>query len=160
MHLRAIAWMHSYFQLPCGLSDHSLNPLTAPLAAAALGASVIEKHFTIDKRLPGPDQAYAIDPDQLKEMVSHIREIEEMLGDSVKKIDTAEEELFFFAKRAMQAIKPIAVGDVFRDGKNMAILRPGNQKKGVHPKYVYEINGKKATRSIPVGDGIQFGDWK
>ncbi len=159
MNLRTIEWMRSYFQVDTGLSDHSLDPFSAPLAAIALGATVIEKHFTLDRRLPGPDHSFSLEPDELSSMVARIREVEVMLGEAVKKVDRAEEELFYFAKRGIQATRPIKAGDLLKDGKNISILRPGNQKRGIHPRYLKEMQGKRATRSIALGEGIQHGDW-
>ncbi len=160
MNLRAIPWMKSYFQVPVGLSDHSPDPITAPVAAVALGASVIEKHFTLDKHLPGPDHSFALEPQELKSMVQAIRECEVMVGSSVKKVAAEERELFSFARRGLQAIAPITKGDLFVEGANIAILRPGKQKIGVHPRHIDDIIGKKATRDIPLGDGVQHDDWQ
>lgn len=158
MHLKAIPWLKAHFHLPVGLSDHSQDPLVAPLGAVALGATVIEKHFTLDKRLPGPDHAFALTPSELKAMVQGIRKMEAMLGESVKAIAPAEQELYLFAKRRVQAITPIKKGQIFKEDTNIAILRPGNQRGGVHPGCIDEIVGKKAKRDIPAGDGIQKGD--
>lgn len=160
MNLRAIAWMKSYFGLDCGLSDHSRDPLYAPIAAVALGATVIEKHFTIDRRLIGPDHAFAIEPDELKQMVEAIRTTEAMLGSGIKQIEPDEEELFSFARRRIQALKELKKGDRFVEDENVAILRPGKQKPGVHPKFMDELSGHAATRHIKRGEGIQPEDWK
>jgi sialic acid synthase SpsE len=159
LHLRTIPWLQMRFQTPVGLSDHSRQPLYAPVAAVALGATVIEKHFTLDNKLSGPDHAFAIVPSELKEMVQAIRHVEEMLGNEVKGIDVSEQELRSFAKRGIQAIAPIKRGAIFKEGVNIAILRPGVQILGVHPKYLPEIEGKKAHRAIALGEGVQLGDW-
>lgn len=159
MNLKAISWMRKRFGLAVGLSDHSLDPLTAPLAAVALGASAVEKHFTMDRQLSGPDHAYAIIPSELKEMVKKIREVEEMLGSGFKEYQSSEEELRLFARRGIQAIKFIPKGTLFQEGVNIEILRPGNQRQGVHPKFLSQILGKKSFRDIPEGDGVQYGDW-
>ncbi|MBS4168286.1 GNAT family N-acetyltransferase [Parachlamydia sp. AcF125] len=160
LNLQAIAWMRSRFKVPTGLSDHSLHPYYAPIAAASLGATVIEKHFTLDRHLPGPDHAYAILPQELKEMVKAVREIEKMRGTGFKIENPVETELRTFARRGLQAIVPIAKGDLFEEGKNVEILRPGNQRPGIHPKFITQLSGKKATRPISVGEGIQYGDWE
>jgi sialic acid synthase SpsE/RimJ/RimL family protein N-acetyltransferase len=160
LNLIAIPWLKQRFHLSIGLSDHSRHPLYAPVAAVALGATVIEKHFTLDNALPGPDHAFAILPQELKEMVKAIRETELMRGEAVKDIDPSEIELRSFAKRGIQAIKPIAKGDLFQDGINIAILRPGQQPLGIHPKELSEIEGKKAARAIPLGHGLKRGDWE
>lgn len=159
MNLRAIATMQRHFQLPVGLSDHSFDPMTAPIASVALGATVIEKHFTIDRRLPGPDHSFAVEPDELKEMCQAIRLSESMLGTGIKDVLEEEKELFLFARRRIQAVAPIAEGEKFEEGRNISILRPGKQKPGCHPKFLDEILGKKALRPIALGEGIELGDW-
>ncbi|MBS0655483.1 MAG: GNAT family N-acetyltransferase [Verrucomicrobia bacterium] len=161
MNLRAIEWMHRVFQRPIGLSDHSRDPIVAPLGAVALGATVIEKHFTLDRRLPGPDHAFAIEPEELSQMVRAIREMEAMAGSGYKAVQEEEMELYHFAKRRLHAIAPINKGDHFVEGVNIAILRSGNQKPGVHPRHLDDIlSDKVACRAISLGEGIQYGDWK
>jgi sialic acid synthase SpsE/RimJ/RimL family protein N-acetyltransferase len=159
LHLRTIAWLKRRYGSNVGLSDHSRHPTCAPIAAVALGAKVIEKHFTLHHLLPGPDHAFALNGNELKEMVDAIRQTERMLGSDVKIIDPAEEELRSFARRGIQALRPIKKGEVFFEGSNIAILRPGNQKLGIYPKYMDVITGKIAQRDILEGDGIQNGDW-
>lgn len=159
LNLNAIRWLKERFGVPSGLSDHSRDPLLAPIAAAALGATVIEKHFTMDRALPGPDHSFAVTAEELGEMVRAVRQVEAMLGPQVKVIDPSEHELRFFAKRGIQAIKAIEAGDTLSEGKNIAILRPGKQPIGLHPRFLGEIQGKKAKRKIGLGEGIQRGDW-
>lgn len=164
LHLRVLPWLSKRFQVEVGLSDHSSHPVHAPVAAVALGAKVIEKHVTLDKALPGPDHAFAITPSELKEMVAAIRQAEKMVGKlpeyEVKGIDPTEDELRFFARRGIQALKAIRKGDLLSEGSNIAILRPGEQPLGVHPRYIFEIEGKRAERDIPMGHGLARGDWK
>lgn len=160
MNLRTIPWLKNRFLCEVGLSDHSNDPLTAPICAAALGAIAIEKHFTLDSKLPGPDHAFALEPDELKAMVSAIRQTEQMLGSWTKYVHPSEDELRAFAKRGLQAIKDINPGDILQEGFNIDILRPGVQSIGIHPKYIEKIEGKKAKRFIPLGTGIQIGDWE
>lgn len=159
MNLKAITSLQRLFQLPVGLSDHSFDPIAAPVAAVALGACVIEKHFTIDRRLPGPDHSFAVEPDELKSMCQAIRLAEAMLGSGIKDIQEKEKELYLFARRRIQAIDAIKKDDLFQEARNIAILRPGKQKGGCHPKFIDEIIGKKANRDIALGEGIQQGDW-
>lgn len=158
MHLRVIPWLKRTFQVPIGLSDHSLNPFNAPLAAVTLGAEFIEKHFTLDKTLKGPDHAFSLDPIELKQMVSCIRELELMLGSSLKKVRPEEEELYLFLRRGIQALQDIRPGDKLIEGKNMAILRPGKQTRGEHPKRLKEVEGKVARNFIAAGSGIHLND--
>src|SRR5262249_40392390 len=103
--------------------------------------------------------AFALMPDQMKKMVDAIRMAEIMLGSSVKRIEEAELELRKFAHRGVQALSDIEKGDAFQIDINIGILRPGKQPQGVHPRYLPDIEGKKARRNIPAGHGIQWGDW-
>jgi N-acetylneuraminate synthase len=160
MNLRAIPALAERFGVPAGLSDHSRDAIVCPVGATALGARVIEKHFTIDNRLPGPDHAFAITPTELKAMVRAVRDAEPARGDGEKRPHAVEDELAGFAQRGLQALAPIAEGDALVEDVNLAILRPGNQRKGVHPRRLNEIVGRRATRAIAAGDGIQEGDWE
>lgn len=159
LNLNVIPWLQKRYDVQAGLSDHSLG-INAPFAAVAFGAKIIEKHFTLNKNFQGPDHSYALEPKELKAMIQGIREIEEMLGSSVKKVYKEEEELYCFIRRGLQAIKDIKPGEVLQEGINVAILRPGKQDKGLHPKYLGEIEGKKARRFIAAGSGIQWLDFK
>lgn len=100
INLRTLTFFRSRFDCLTGLSDHSRDPICAPVAAVSLGACIIEKHFTLDNNLPGPDHRYAIEPNELKQMVDAVRNTEGMLGDAYKTIHPAEEELYLFAKRS------------------------------------------------------------
>lgn len=157
--LKVIPTLKATYNVPVGLSDHSQDPVIAPVGAVALGASVIEKHYTLDKRLPGPDHAFALNPDELKRLVRAVRDMEQALGTAEKFVQHAEEELYSFARRVVQATQPIQQGDILREGVNIDILRPGKQNPGLHPRFILEIEGKKATRDIPLGDGIRQGDY-
>lgn len=159
LNLQVIPWLRQRFRVPAGLSDHSLNPICAPVAAVAYGATTIEKHFTLDKQLPGPDHSYALNPPELQQMIAAIRLAEKMLGDGVKTIEETEQELYSFARRGVQALKEIQVGDLFVEGENIAILRPGKQSKGVHPRFLPKIVGKPSKRHISTSNGIQWGDF-
>jgi N-acetylneuraminate synthase len=160
MNLATLPWLRRTFGVSPGLSDHSRDPVTAPVGAVALGARCIEKHFTLHKSLPGPDHAFALAPDELKLMVRKIREAEEALGDGIKTIAPAEQELAAFARRGVQAIRPIERGDVLREDDNIAVLRPGKQPLGVHARALPELIGRRATRSIAAGEGVRPGDWE
>jgi N-acetylneuraminate synthase len=159
INVRAIPWLAERFQVSVGLSDHSRDPLAAPLAAVALGARVIEKHYTLSNRLHGPDHSLGLDPAELRAMVAGIRHVEAALGESVKRVRPEEEELRAYAQRAIQAILPIATGEQLHEDHNIAIRRAGQQRKGLHPRFLPAVEGRPATRDIPVGDGIQSGDW-
>ncbi|MCH1429919.1 MAG: GNAT family N-acetyltransferase [Chlamydiales bacterium] len=159
LNLKAIPFLKKHFGVTVGLSDHSEDPVLAPVAAIALGAKVIEKHFTLNKNLPGPDHSFAVTAEGLKLMVKSIREMEQMLGEEEKVIADEEAELRSFACRALQANKDICKGDILKEGDNVEILRPGINSKGVHPRFLFDLEGKKATKDIKCGTGLQEGDW-
>ena len=159
LNLQAIPWLKRRFGAVAGFSDHSRDPLSGPLAAVALGARVVEKHFTLDNRLPGPDHGFAVTPDELKAMVCGIRDVEACLGSGLKEVLPAEQELAAYARRGIQAVRDIRQGDPLREGENLEILRPGQQPLGLHPKHLAELEGKPAARDIPLGHGIAKGDW-
>jgi len=123
LNLKTIPSLRARYHVPVGLSDHSVGPLVAPLAAVGLGARVIEKHFTLDRALKGPDHPFAIEPNELRSMVSAIREMEKTFGDGVKRVLAEEHELFHFARRRLQTLKVIEPGDVLRENENYALLR-------------------------------------
>lgn len=154
MNLRTIPWLARRFDCVVGLSDHSAHPLHAPLAAVALGAKIVEKHITLDKRSAGPDHFNSLDPAELTMMVAGIRSAEAMLGDGVKRIEPAERELRRFAHRSVQATRAIGAGETLREGENMAILRPGKRRPGAHPSALATLQNKHARRRVAAGDGI------
>lgn len=160
LNLRAILSLGKQFGTPVGLSDHSRDPVIAPVCAVALGAKVIEKHFTLHNRLPGPDHSFAITPTELKTMVDAIRSCEESLGDGEKRVLAEEQELRRYAQRSIQVIKEIRRGDIFREGINVDILRPGKRPQGLHPRYLKDIEGKKAKRDMRIGEGVMLGDFE
>ena len=159
LNLNTIPWLKRRFGVTTGLSDHSRDAVYGPLAAVALGAQVIEKHYTLDNRLPGPDHPFALTPDELCQMVTAIRAAEQVAGTGIKEILPTEAELSTYARRGVQAIRPIAVGDSLVENENIAILRPGKQRLGVHSQFLSEIQGQRAQREIAPGDGLQPGDW-
>lgn len=152
--LAVIPWLRDRFGVSSGLSDHSKDPVIAPSAAVALGASVIEKHYTLSKRLPGPDHCFAVEPEGLAQMCRAIRQTEKVLGSPYKQIDKVEEELACYARRGVQAIREIAVGDQLVEGHNMAILRPGKQALGCHPRHLENLEGTAAKYAVSLGEGL------
>jgi len=160
LNVSAMIDLQKIFDVPVGLSDHSIDPITAPVAATALGASVIEKHFTLNKKLPGPDHSFALEPSQLKQMIIAIRDCEKCLGTGKKTIHDEELELRDFAQRSIQCIKNILKGEIFQEGKNFDVLRSGKQNKGMHPKFLESLEGKTSTRNISLGDGIIEEDYE
>ncbi len=159
LNLNVIPELIKRYKLPVGLSDHSRDPIIGTVAAVALGATLIEKHYTLNNQLPGPDHAFAVTAEELTQLVRSARQCEETLGHGRKEILPEEKELWSYAQRGVQAIRAIAKGDVFAEGVNIAVLRPGKRKKGIHPKYLGQIEGRKAKGPIVLGDGVQKKDF-
>lgn len=147
LNLNVLETFRSRWNIPVGLSDHSLEPDLAPLLAIAKGASVIEKHFTLSKRLPGPDHTYALEPDQLKRMVGLIRDAETCLGSGVKQPHPVEAELSNY-RRGVFTVKSVAPGESFSIS-NLAILRrSGMAETNLRPQDISRVLGKRATRTL------------
>lgn len=154
LNLSVISDLKKRYQKPVGLSDHSLDPTIAPLVAIGFGATIIEKHFTLDRSLPGPDHSFALNPPELELMINSIRNAEKSIGTGKKEILEEELELRSFATRSLQAITDIKKGEVFQEGVNFEVLRPGNRKRGLEARFLNEIIGKKSKFNIKKGDGI------
>lgn len=156
MNLSVIKNFQKKYGVYVGLSDHSIEPFVSPLVAIGLGANIIEKHFTINRRLSGPDHKFALEPNELKNLIYLVRQAEEALGNGKKIIQNEESELRRFARRAIQAKKNIKSGDKLILGENYDILRPGNRKRGAEPTILDKIDGKIVNRGIGIGDGIRL----
>ena len=154
LNLSVIPKMKERYNVPIGFSDHSVEPLIGPLTAVGFGATIIEKHFTLDKNLPGPDHSFAVTPQELELMVKSIRQADKSKGNGEKIVLDEEQELLLFAKRKIQAIKNIQKGDVLKEGFNFEVLRPGNRVRGLEPRFLDKVNGKKSTKDVLKGDGI------
>jgi N,N'-diacetyllegionaminate synthase len=154
LNLSVIPKMKSRYNLPIGFSDHSTDPIIAPIMSLGLGATVIEKHFTLDRSFPGPDHSFALIPSELQSMVNAIRKSQSMFGVGIKEILDVEKELRSFATRSIQAITDISKGEVLREGINFEILRSGNCNRGAEPRFLENINGKIALNDIKKDEGI------
>ena len=143
INLRAMETLKQAFKLPVGFSDHTLG-ITVPIAAVALGACIIEKHFTLDRNLPGPDHKASLEPNELKEMVKTIRNIEKALGDGIKKPTEDEEEIKKVARKSIVAKVDILRGTIITENM-LGIKRPGT---GIEPKHWDDIVGKKTKVNI------------
>lgn len=143
VNLKAMLALKEEFNLPIGYSDHSLGILV-PVAAAALGAKVIEKHFTIDKNLPGPDHKLSLSPSELKEMVKGIRDIEVALGTGIKTLTESEKKIKEVIRKSIVAKEDISQGATITEDM-LIVKRPGT---GIEPKHLKEIIGKKALKPI------------
>ncbi len=141
--LRAMETLKHNFKLPTGLSDHTLG-ITIPIAAVALGACVIEKHFTMDKKLSGPDHRASLEPDELKQMVVAIRDVEKAKGDGLKQPTRDEEENREAVRRSLVAKVDIPEGTIITE-EMLAAKRPAI---GIEPKYMGKIVGATAKVAI------------
>jgi N-acetylneuraminate synthase/N,N'-diacetyllegionaminate synthase len=151
VNLRAILTLITEFGLPVGFSDHTLG-IEIALAAIALGACVIEKHFTLDRGSPGPDHAASLLPVELRELVQGIRKVEASLGDGVKIPQPSEANSRLAARRSIVAERDIPPGELITENM-LALRRPGT---GIHPKEINQVIGKRAAQSIPLGTVIQW----
>lgn len=158
LNLAVIPQFKHRFKVPVGLSDHSTDPIIGPVAAITLGATIIEKHFTINKNLSGPDHKFALSPLELKKMVMSIRETQKIFGNGKKHVLDVEKELKDFAVRRVQAIRNINKGEKFVEGYNIDVLRPGNRTKGADARFLPKILGKISKRSIKLGEGVRLHD--
>lgn len=153
VNLRAMLTMKEAFKLPVGYSDHTIG-IEIPIAAVALGAKVIEKHFTLDRNMKGPDHRASIEPDELKIMVRSIRNIELAMGDGIKRCNKSEENIRKVARKSIVAGRDISKDEVITIN-NISFKRP---EFGLKPKYVDLVVGKKARRNIKVNEFITFND--
>ena len=154
LNLSVISQIKQKYGLPVGLSDHSLEPTLAPILAIGFGATIIEKHFTLDKNLAGPDHRFALEPKELELMVKSIRNADKAKGNGNKVILADEFELRQFATRSLQATRKISKGETLKEGFNFDVLRPGTRSRGIDARFLNEVNGKKAANDIDIGEGI------
>ncbi len=143
VNLKAMLTLKEAFKLPVGYSDHTLG-IEVPIAAVAMGARIIEKHFTLDKNLPGPDHKASLEPNELKKMVKAIRNIEIALGSGVKKPNKSEIEIMKMVRKSIVASKGIKKGEIFTK-TNITVKRPGT---GISPMRWDEVIGEKANRNF------------
>ena len=150
VNLKAIETMRTAFKVPVGFSDHTLG-IHLPIAAVAMGACVIEKHFTLDRILPGPDHSFAIEPAELKELVRCIRDVEKARGNGIKeKSELESEEMYVKARRSIHAKVNISKGTKIT--KDMLIVkRPGY---GIKPKFIDLVVGREAKKDIKEDEWI------
>ena len=142
VNLRAMHDIAKRFNVSVGYSDHTKG-IEVPIAAVALGATVIEKHFTLDNNLPGPDHKASLEPQQLKAMVDAIRHIEQALGNGVKQISESERKNIAIARKSIVAASEIKKGELFTE-ENLTVKRPGG---GISPMKWDELIGTTASRN-------------
>lgn len=148
--LRAMLDIQKRFGCRVGYSDHTLG-IEADIAAVALGAQVVEKHFTLDKNMEGPDHKASLSPSELMEMVSAIRRTEAMLGSGHKGVSFSERKNIAIARKSIVAARDIASGEAFTE-ENLTVKRPG---QGVSPMRWYEVLGKRAKRAFAEDEMIE-----
>jgi N,N'-diacetyllegionaminate synthase len=150
VNLRAMVTIRKAFGVAVGYSDHTLGT-EVPIAAVALGATVIEKHFTLDRTLPGPDHRASLEPNELQAMVTAIRNIELALGDGIKRPSPSEAKNKPIARKSLVAAVPIRAGEVFTPD-NITVKRPGT---GISPMRWDEVIGRCAGRDFAVDELIE-----
>jgi len=147
INVRTMQLLAERFDHPVGLSDHTTDPVTAPTVATALGASVIEKHITLDRTMEGPDHQFALEPEELTTMVKSIRASETALGEQQTGVINDEQELRKRAVRRLFSARTLEKGHVLTQN-DLLILRPGHQKSGIPASNYNQVLGRKITRNI------------
>lgn len=151
VHLRAMNTIGAAFGVRVGYSDHTMG-VEVPIAAVALGATVIEKHFTLDRSLPGPDQKASLEPGELREMVSSIRNIELALGRSEKRVTVSERKNVAIARKGIYAARPIAEGEIL-SSENITTKRPVH---GIEAGFWKWVVGRSASRAYQPDEPIEW----
>lgn len=151
--LLAIKTLGDAFDLPVGFSDHSTGVYLAP-AAVALGAVVIEKHFTLSRRMKGPDHKASLEPAGLSEMIRGVRDVERAMGDGIKRASASEMELRRIVRRSLVAARDLNAGDKLTAG-DLTVKRPG---VGIAPELMEEVLGRRTARDIDADSVITWED--
>lgn len=147
VNLNAMSAIKKNFQLPIGLSDHT-NGIAIAIAAVAMGAEIIEKHFTLDRSLPGPDHKASLEPNELRALIQSIRQVEQALGLPIKQPSPSEMKNMLVARKSLIALKPIKKGEIFTV-ENVGVKRPGN---GVTPFNYWEYIGRVSEKDYREDD--------
>lgn len=151
VNLRAMCSIRNAFGVAVGYSDHT-SGIEVPIAAVALGATVIEKHLTLDRNLPGPDHKASLEPDEFARMVCAIRNIEQAMGDGIKRLSPSEAKNKFIVRKSLVAAKPIRAGERFT-AENVTAKRPGT---GISPMCWDEVIGRVAVRDFAADELISL----
>ena len=155
INLNVISSLKKSFNVKVGYSDHSKG-IEVSIAAAALGSKIIEKHFTINNNLDGPDHKASLEPEELKKMIKSIRNIELALGSNIKKVTMSEKKNINVVRKSIHLQKPILKGEkILRN--HLIMLRPGN---GISPMEIDTIIGKKAIHNLKNGHKLNYYDLK
>jgi N-acetylneuraminate synthase len=150
MNLRAIPHLAQAFGVPVGLSDHTLGPEIA-IAAVALGACIVEKHFTLSREIPGPDSAFSAEPREFKQMVEAIRNVEKALGGAQYQVTKHEQSSKIF-RRSLFVVRDMRAGETFTED-NVRSIRPGF---GLHTRHLREVIGHTAKRDVSKGTPLSW----
>jgi len=150
MNLRAIPELSTRFDVPAGLSDHTMG-FVVPVAAVALGACVIEKHLTLSRSMPGPDSAFSLEPSEFKSMVDAVRTAEKSLGRASFGVSAREANSRIF-RRSLFVVADVKHGDLFTE-ENVRSVRPGH---GLHPRHFYAVLGRRAAQDIERGTPLSW----
>ena len=150
MNLRTIAHLAEAFGVSVGLSDHTLG-VEVPVAAVAVGACIVEKHFTLSRKVPGPDSAFSLEPHEFQAMIDAVRTAEKALG-SVHYGVSAREKASRIFRRSLFVVTDVQVGEVFTS-HNVRSIRPGH---GLAPKYLSQVLGRRAARSVSRGTPMSW----
>lgn len=153
VNLRAMLSMAERFQLPVGYSDHTKGCLVSPMAVA-MGAVIIEKHFTLDRNLPGPDHAASLEPNELSDMIADIRSVELALGSAEKKPTKVEMEVRKAARRSITLNRDVRAGESITR-EDLVLLRPGT---GISPRNLPEVIGRTTRSDMVAGETLQWDD--
>ncbi|QPJ62391.1 MAG: N-acetylneuraminate synthase [Candidatus Nitronauta litoralis] len=153
INLRAMQTMQQEFNLPVGYSDHS-EGLLVPVMAVAMGAGVIEKHFTLDRSMPGPDHAASVEPNELKTMVENIRATTQALGSSKKTPTPSELPIRDLVRKSVTLKHSLSAGQSIKEG-DLVLLRPGT---GILPRDIEKVLTKKAAHDLPQWHTLQWSD--
>lgn len=153
VNLRAMDTLREAFGLAVGFSDHTPG-INMPIVAAARGARVVEKHFTLDRELPGPDHRASLEPDELRAMVAGIREVQQALGDGRKRVAPSEAKNRPVARKSLVAARPIRAGVAF-SADNLTAKRPGD---GLSPIHYWALLGRPARRDYAADEAIDGGE--
>ena len=155
VNLHAITTLKEKYPYPIGFSDNG-GDLLVPVISIAVGAKIVEKHFTVDKKLPGPDHKFSTNPKQFQQLVTNIRNTEKMLGDGIKKCKPSELINRVEARRSVTSLKMISKNCKIQRHM-IGVKRPA---KGIEPKYYHKVIGKIARRDIKIDDPVNWNDLK
>lgn len=151
VNLLAMVTIREAFKIKVGYSDHTMG-IEVPIAAVALGATIIEKHFTLDRTMEGPDHKASLEPGELKAMVNAIRNIEAALGDGIKRTSPSERKNKLIARKSIVASRVIKKGEIFSE-ENLSVKRPGS---GISPVFWDSVIGRPANKDFQADELIEI----